>query len=95
MNPEHDMYITYVGARRLGMALEYALDHGSKETVDSIEAICFNLGLRRIAVVGEDVAFNPLVHHDTRSGLLPDDRAIVKTTGWQYGSRAILRAQVY
>lgn len=93
--PDIDKYITPDGARRLGLALEYAIDHGSPETIDHLEVLSFNLGLRRIAVVGEDVAFNPLRHQDIRGGLLPDDRATVKTTGWQYGSRAIIRAQVY
>ena len=94
--PDIDKYITAAGALRVGLALEYAYEHGSSpETINHLEALSFNLGLRQIAVVGEDVAFNPLRHQDIRSGLLPDDRAIVKTTGWQYGSRAIIRAQVY
>jgi hypothetical protein len=96
MEPELDQYITADGARRWALAHEEAVRNGaSRETIETLEALGFNLGLRRIEKVGEDVAYKPLRHEDIRSGLLPDDRAIVQTTGWRYGHRVIVRTKVY
>jgi hypothetical protein len=96
MEPNIDKYITLDGALRWALAHEEAVRGGaSRQTIETLEALGFNLGLRKIEKVGEDVVFNPLRHEDIRSGLLPDDRANVHTTGWQYGHRVIVRAKVY
>ena len=85
-------YLTTEGARRWALAYEETARVGGE--VGALEALGFNLGLRRITDPGKPVVFAPLMHEDITSGLLPDDAAVAVTSGWQFNQRPIIRAQV-
>ncbi len=85
-------YLTTDGARRWALAYEETARAGGD--VGALEALGFNLGLRKIAEPGNPVVFAPLMHEDITSGLLPDDTAMAVTSGWQFNQRPIIRAQV-
>ena len=53
-----------------------------------------NCGAAYIEEVGTVVAYDPLRHNDTESGLLPDDPVRVLSRGIQYGDFVIVKADV-
>lgn len=85
-------YVTLDGARRWALAYEDAVRAGAALGV--LEALGLNLGLGRIAEIGQPLSYSPLRHEDVSGGLLPNDPAVAVTCGWHYNQRPIIRAKV-
>lgn len=80
------------GALRWAFAYEECQQSGTP--LGPLESLGRNLGLRPIAEPGTVVKFEPRWHQDPNGGLLPDAPGRVRSGGWQYQGRPIIRAVV-
>ena len=85
-------HVTVYGAGLIASTLQKAASGMSGEAL--LHALACNVGMTAIGSVGEQVSFNPEQHEDTSGGLLPNDAAVVKASGWSLNGRVVRRAQV-
>lgn len=80
------------GAMQIALGLR-AADSGS-DARDALWSTAFNLGLREIGNAGDLQSFDPLLHDDTKGGLLRGSSVRILRSGWSYHERALVRAEV-
>ena len=85
-------HVTPYGAGLIASTLEKAAAGMSGQAL--VEALASNVGMTPIGSAGEQIVFNPEQHEDTSGGLLPNDVAVIKASGWSLGDRVIRRAAV-
>lgn len=86
------MRLSEDGAKLLTIAMRKIRD--GMDSLATLSATAFNLGMRQISRAGETVNFDPIHHEDTVGGTLPGDGVIVIEGGWLLGSQVIERAKV-
>jgi len=84
--------ITTEAARHFAVAFEKAASGFSAKDILSMTAQ--NLGMIEVGLVGEQVAYDPLLHEDIEGGLLPKDIVRVEEQGWAYDGETFVRAKV-
>jgi len=82
------------GEGALRWAFTYEECQQSGMSLGPLESLGRNLGLRPITEPGTVVKFEPRWHQDPNGGLLPDASVRVRSGGWQYQGRPIIRAIV-
>jgi hypothetical protein len=84
--------ITDEGADLIALAVDKV--HRGDNPLLIVEATAFNLGLRPLGEEGALGVYDPIVHDDTRGGMLPGAAIRVTRKGWKLGERIVERAKV-
>lgn len=91
-SPTGTVHVTQAGARHLAIAFEKAARGFGANEILALTAR--NLGLTVLGQKGEQTSYNPILHADSKGGLIPGDQIEINEPGWMLKDEVVVRAKV-